>query len=503
MALSVVRTCALDGVYPRRVDVETHIGRGLPSMSIVGLPRTAVREAKDRVRAALDHLGFSIPQVRVTVNLAPADVPKHGGSFDLPIAIGLLVASGQLPTRVLERRVFLGELGLGGELRAVRGILPIALSIAGSDLDLVIPTDNQSEAALSVRTRLLSSHSLADLRDRLLHDERALAGLRTTPSSHADTDPLDLRDVRGQLMARRALEIAAAGEHSLLLCGPPGSGKSMLANRLPGIRPPLSEREAMETASIASVSHRGFRVDDWRQRPFRAPHHTVSAVALIGGGPGPSPGEVSLAHHGVLFLDELAEFPRAVLDVLREPLESGTVTVSRAARQADFPARFQLIAAMNPCPCGYGLDADRCQCRADEVRRYQARLSGPLLDRIDLVVTMQPDAVFDEPSRASESTRTVKRRVMAAIARRRRREARLGTVVERSPYACLNQAAGSCLRQASLRLALSERARDRVTQVARTIADLDDADTVSEFHVNEALAYRGARVFSSDGAPKC
>jgi magnesium chelatase family protein len=500
MSLSVVRTCALDGVLPRHVDVEVHIGRGLPSMSIVGLPRSEVRESRDRVRAALDHLGFSVPQVRITVNLAPADVPKRGGSFDLPIAIGLLAASGQIPARVLDQRVFLGELGLGGELRAVRGALPVALSLADSDWDLVLPQDNVAEARLSMRTRLLAAGNLAELHGLLSRDTPASTSAPVVGQSSWPSAP-DLVDVEGQVMARRVLEIAAAGKHSLLMSGPPGSGKSMLAQRLPGLRPPLTESEAMETAAIASISHGGFLAENWRQRPFRAPHHTASAAALVGGGAGPSPGEISLAHNGVLFLDEIAEFPRAVLDVLREPLETGHIQVSRAARQADFPAKFQLVAAMNPCPCGYALDPSRCRCRAEEVRRYQARLSGPLLDRIDLMIAMQPCA-FDSPSPTElpESSAAVRERVLAAVARRHSRESSRAGIpaagnadaLVNDLQASLSRAAEQCLKAAVVRLQLSRRARHRVAGVARTIADLADSAAVSDMHISEALGYRAA-----------
>ncbi len=500
MSLSVVRTCALDGVFPRQVDVEVHIGRGLPSMSIVGLPRSEVRESRDRVRAALDHLGFAMPQVRVTVNLAPADVPKRGGSFDLPIAIGLLAASGQIEQRVLKRRVFLGELGLGGELRAIRGALPVALSLADSPSALVLPNDNYEEARLSARTRLLTASTLAELHDLLCQDVEASPGVAMPDEAGWEPGP-DLEDVEGQLMARRALEIAAAGEHSLLMTGPPGSGKSMLAHRLPGLRPPLTESEAMETAAIASVSHGGFSMQRWRQRPLRAPHHTASAVALVGGGAGPSPGEISLAHNGVLFLDEIAEFSRTVLDVLREPLETGRIQVSRAARQAEFPARFQLVAAMNPCPCGHALDPTRCRCRAEDVRRYQARLSGPLLDRIDMVVAMQPCAL-DSVSVAAppESSAVVRKRVLAAIERRQQRMARTAPMADPGragadpggSWLRLDRSAEDCLRATVARLQLSRRARHRVLSVARTIADLAECATVSDVHMNEALAYRVA-----------
>lgn len=502
MSLSVVRTCALDGVCPRPVDVEVHVGRGLPSMSIVGLPQSSVRESKDRVRAALDHLGFSVPQVRVTVNLAPADVPKRGGAFDLPIAIGLLAASGQLPSHALENRVFVGELGLGGELRAARGVLPIALALAGSSADLVLPDDNREEACLSTRTRVVSASSLAELHALLRRDIRA-----RHPSPHrvaADVmDGPDMIDVRGQVMARRALEIAAAGEHSLLMCGPPGSGKSMLARRLVGIRPPLTEREAIEAASIASVAHGGFNARHWRQRPFRAPHHTASSVALIGGGSRPSPGEVSLAHNGVLFLDELVEFSRPVLEVLREPLETGQVTVSRAARQADFPARFQLVAAMNPCPCGYGLEAERCRCRPDDVRRYQSRLSGPLLDRIDLVINMQParSEALAADCAAPESSATVRKRVLEAVASRQSRGETASGPDAEERCAALDAGASVELRNAVTRLGLSRRARWRVIRIARTIADLDGVSSVTPDHVAESLAYRGDRGFGRLNTP--
>lgn len=493
MSLSVARACALDGVVPRRVDVEVHVGRGLPSMSIVGLPRSEVRESKDRVRAALDHLGFSVPQVRVTVNLAPADVPKRGGSFDLPIAVGLLAASGQIPLRALENRAFFGELGLGGELRAVRGVLPIALSLAGLACDLVIPEDNRREASLSNRTRLLSASSLAELVDLLRRDVRGAE----IGSGHSDSPPTqgpDLKDVEGQAMARRAIEIAAAGEHSLLMCGPPGSGKSMLAHRLPGLRPPLSESEAIETASVASVSHVGFAVGHWRQRPLRAPHHTASSVALVGGGSGPSPGEVSLAHHGVLFLDEIAEFPRAVLDVLREPLETGRINVSRAARQAEFPARFQLVAAMNPCPCGYSPNPQRCRCSTVDIRRYQSRLSGPLLDRIDMLISMQScELEVAETTESPESSAVVRKRVLAAVERRQARATRDSGSVASTLNAGCDQGAQACLQSAVTRLGLSRRGRHRVLAVARTIADLAASESILDEHVSEALAYRGSR----------
>src|SRR5690625_588668 len=386
-------------------------------MSIVGLPEAAVREAKDRVRAAIHCAQLEFPQRRITVNLAPADLPKHGGRFDLPIALGILAASGQVPLQALRDSEFIGELGLTGELRPVEAVLPAALAAADAGRRLIVPVANSGEAALATQAQVFGARTLLEV-CALLCGRGSLP-----PAEPARTEPKpvpDMRDVRGQLQARRALEIAAAGEHHLLLCGPPGCGKTLLASRLPGLLPPLSEPEALEAAAVASAAGRGMDTSRWRQRPFRAPHHTASAVALAGGGSEPRPGEISLAHHGVLFLDELPEWSRYALEVLRQPLESGTVTVSRASRQCEFPARFQLVAAMNPCPCGWAGDpSGRCRCSPDVVNRHRTRVSGPLMDRIDLHVDVRrlPAAQLRTDAPEGEASAPIRARVEAARAR--------------------------------------------------------------------------------------
>jgi len=390
--LSVVHSRALVGIGAVPVSVEVHLSGGLPSLSIVGMPETAVRESKDRVRAALLNSGFEFPPSRITVNLAPADLPKSGGRFDLPIALGLLSASGQLSAGVnLDEFEFIAELALGGELRGVDGALPTALATSRSDRSLIVSLENSTEASLAENCCVYASPNLLDLCKHLGTADR-LANLRQPPPTiNKQSQQLaDLEDVRGQYQARRALEVAASGGHNMLLLGPPGTGKSMLASRLPGILPSMTLDEALDSASVASISKGGFDLSKFRVRPYRAPHHTASGVALVGGGSQPKPGEISLAHNGVLFLDELPEFPRHVLDVMREPVENGEITISRAGQQADFPARVQLIAAMNPCPCGYhGDDREPCRCTPDQVTRYQSRVSGPLLDRIDIRIAVK------------------------------------------------------------------------------------------------------------------
>jgi magnesium chelatase family protein len=493
MGLALVHSRARDGVSAPAVTVEVHLAGGLPAMSIVGLPEAAVREAKDRVRAAIQCAQFEFPARRITVNLAPADLPKDGGRYDLPIALGVLAASGQVPLEALRDCEFLGELGLTGEVRAIDGSLPAALAAARDGRRLVVPIANGGEAALASNGDVRSARTL-------LQVCAALSGRIELPQAEPESWPPmpvpDLADVCGQAHARRALEIAAAGEHHLLLVGPPGCGKTLLASRLPGLLPELGEDERLQVAAIASVGSRGADARRWGSRPFRSPHHTASAVALAGGGSVPRPGEISLAHHGVLFLDELPEWSRNALEVLREPLESGRVTISRAARQCEFPARFQLVAAMNPCPCGWAGDpSGRCRCGIEAVRRYRSRISGPLLDRIDLQVEVPrlAPAELRMGQVPNESSASVRERVVAA---RERMLARAGTPNARldqaqTREACRLEAADEALLERAMDgLQLSARALHRILRAARTIADLDRSDSIRTPHLSEALGYR-------------
>ena len=493
MGLAIVHGRARVGVRAPEVRVEVHLAGGLPSMSIVGLPEAAVREAKDRVRAAIQCAQFEFPQRRITVNLAPADLPKDGGRFDLAIALGILAASGQLPVEALEGWEFVGELALTGEIRAVDGVLAAALAAGDAGRRLLVAPANGPEAALASAVEVRTARTLLEV-CAALEARRQLP--LAEPVACAPAPMPDLADVRGQAQARRALEIAAAGGHHLLLVGPPGSGKTLLASRLCGILPEPGDAEALEAASIASASGRGLDLARWRQRPFRAPHHTASAVALVGGGADPRPGEISLAHHGVLFLDELPEWSRHALEVLREPLESGSVSISRAARQCEFPARFQLVAAMNPCPCGWAGDpSGRCLCNDEMIRRYRARISGPLLERIDLHVevprlppsALRPDGPPGEPSAA------VRARVVRA---RAVQQARGGTANARLGQAgtdahCRLAARDTALLERAVdSLQLSARSLHRILRVARTIADLAGSADIDTPHLTEAIGYR-------------
>ncbi len=494
MSLALVHGRARAGVHAPEVRIEVYLAGGLPRMNIVGLPEAAVRESRDRVRAAIRCAQFEFPQRAITINLAPADLPKDGGRFDLPIALGILAASSQVPVQALAEWEFLGELGLTGELRAVDGVLPAALAAARAGRRLVVPVANGAEAALAQDLDVRTARTL-------LETCAMLGGTRELPVAVAPLPACphgpDMRDVRGQLQARRALEIAAAGGHHLLLVGPPGCGKTLLASRLPGLLPEADEAEALETAAIASVSGRGLDPARWRERPYRSPHHTASAVALVGGGAEPRPGEISLAHNGVLFLDELPEWDRRALEVLREPLESGVVTISRAARQSEFPARFQLVAAMNPCPCGWAGDiSGRCRCSPDVINRYRGRISGPLLDRIDLHVTVPrlPPAQLRPDAPEGECSAAIRARVEAARRRQHRRagqpNARLGQADTMA--ACrLSEHDQQLLERAIETLQLSARAMHRILRVARTIADLDDSERIATAHLTEALGYRG------------
>ncbi|MCX7893766.1 MAG: YifB family Mg chelatase-like AAA ATPase [Burkholderiales bacterium] len=493
MSLAVVHSRALAALEAPAVEVEVHIGPGLPTFTIVGLPEAEVKESRDRVRAALANCRFEFPARRITVNLAPAELPKEGGRFDLPIALGILVASGQLPGRALDAFEYAGELSLTGELRPVRGALAMTCRTARSGRGFVLPRASAAEAALVRDAAVYPAATLLDV-CRHLTGEAPLERYAAEPVLARPAYP-DLADVKGQAHAKRAVEVAAAGGHSLLMVGPPGTGKSMLAQRLPGLLPEMTDAQALESAAVQSLASGGFRIERWRARPFRAPHHTASGVALVGGGSDPRPGEISLAHHGVLFLDELPEFDRRVLEVLREPLESGRVAISRAARQAEFPARFQLVAAMNPCPCGYlGHYSGRCRCTPDQVARYRGKISGPLLDRIDIQIEVA--AVPQEEllgAARGEPSAAVRERVGRAYRRQLERQGKPNAELaakEIDRHCAPDDAGGTMLKQAIVRLALSARAYHRVLKLARTIADLAGAETVAAAHVAEAIQYR-------------
>ena len=492
MALAIVHSRSLDGLAAPEVAVEVHLAGGLPSVTLVGLPDTEVKEARDRVRAALQNSGFEFPPRRITVNLAPADLPKESGRFDLPIALGILAASGQIPAASLDGYEFAGELSLSGELRPIRGALAMVLAAGRTGRRFVLPAASAREAALSGEV-ILQADSLLAVCAHLCGKTQLAECQPETPGA-TESDALDLSDVRGQAPAKRALEVAAAGGHSLLLAGPPGSGKSMLAIRLPGLLPPLSAESALESAAVLSLAG-VFSPERFGHRPFRSPHHTASTAALVGGGGVPRPGEISLAHRGVLFLDELPEFERRVLEALREPLETGRIHIARAAHQAEFPARFQLVAAMNPCPCGYhGERSGRCRCTPDQVARYRGKLSGPLLDRIDLQLEV-PALAAEELQAAprSEPSAVVRARVIAARGRQQARQgkpnARL-TPREVETHCTPDVEGAALLRQAMTRLGLSARAYHRVLRVARSIADLAGNPAVTSAHVAEAVQYR-------------
>jgi magnesium chelatase family protein len=493
MALAVLHSRALSGMHAPPVTVEVHLANGLPSFTIVGLPEAEVKEARDRVRAALQNARFEFPARHVTVNLAPADLPKESGRFDLPIALGILLAIGALSAESIDAYEFVGELALAGTLRPVRGALAMSIGARRAGRAFVVPHENAAEAALVDGATVYAARTLLDVCAHL--SGRNLLERHAGSPSHVPSQYADMADVKGQAHAKRALEIAAAGSHSVLMVGSPGAGKTMLASRLPGLLPPMAQEEALASAAVQSLGTQGFSLKRWRERPFRAPHHTASAVALVGGGSDPRPGEISMAMHGVLFLDELPEFDRRVLEVLRQPLESGRVHVSRAARQAEFPAQFQLIGAMNPCPCGYlGHHSGRCRCTADQISRYRSRISGPLLDRIDIQIEV-PSVPTQELSHASsgEPSAAIRSRVnrarAAMMARQEKENARLtGREIDRICH--VNGACGALLNQAIGKLGLSARGYHRVLKVARTIADLAEAKDIAAAHVAEAIRYR-------------
>ena len=509
MGIACVASRAQIGLSAPRVAVEVHLGGGVPNFSIVGLPATAVKESKDRVRAALVNSGFEFPAGRITVNLSPADLPKEGCRYDLPIALGIVLASDQI--KVADAQLagceFYGELGLAGELRPIRGVLLAAAHAARESRSIVVPSANVTEARFAAPRSTCGAATLLDVCELAISGVRGeLADAGDDPELPALPRELDLADVRGQAAAKRALVIAAAGGHSLLFVGPPGAGKSMLSQRLPGLLPPLAGDEALDVAAIASVSTRGFAATDYARRPFRAPHHTASASAIIGGGPQARPGEVSLAHRGVLFLDELPEFNRSVLESLREPLESGVVAISRTARQVEYPARFQLVAAMNPCPCGYlGESSANCRCAPPEIARYRARISGPLLDRIDLrvaVPAVSSEELLDENAPDSVTSAQAAVRVRAARELQLARASKLNcdlTGKEIQKFCRIDRVGRRLLAGAREKLALSARGVHRVLRVARTIADLETVDmndskatAISMTHLAEALQLRRA-----------
>lgn len=493
MSLAILRSRALNGLSAPEVAVEVHLANGLPVFTLVGLPDTEVKEARDRVRAAITNSGFEFPSRRITVNLAPADLPKESGRFDLPIALGILIASGQIRAPQLDAHEFVGELSLSGELRAVHGALPMCLGAQGSERAFVLPASSANEAALLRSACILPAKSLLEVCAHLGGQQSITPASTQTPDN--STPVPDLADVRGQAPAKRALLIAAAGEHSVLFSGPPGTGKSMLAARLPGLLPPLTETQAINCAAIQSLVHGRFDPSHWGQRPFRAPHHTASAVALVGGGPLARPGEITLADNGVLFLDELPEFDRRVLEVMREPLESGRINIARAARRNEYPACFQLVAAMNPCPCGWHGHANgKCRCSSDVVARYRAKISGPILDRIDLhveVPALPPDDLQGPPG--GDTTATMKTAVIAARQRQKARQnkpnSRLSTA-EIDQHCQPDENGKQMLRQAIDRLNLSARAYHRILRVARTVADLSCDDNIRREHIAESIQYR-------------
>lgn len=494
MSLAIVHTRASIGIQAPEVSVEVHISNGMPNFTLVGLPETTVKEAKDRVRSALINSGFSFPPKKITVSLAPADLPKEGGRFDLPIALAILAASEQIPTDKLNQLEFLGELALSGEIKRVNGAIPAALAALKSQRALILSVENSTELALIEKSHHLVANALNDVCAFLSGEENSLSAPQQNINNDDQESFPDLKDIIGQEQAKRALEISAAGGHNLLLLGPPGTGKTMLATRLNALLPPLSDQEALESAAISSLTHSSPNASNWRKRPFRAPHHSASMVALVGGGSMPRPGEISLAHNGVLFLDELPEFERKVLDALREPLESGEIIISRASAKVCFPAKVQLIAAMNPSPTGH-YQGIQSRSNPQQVMRYLNRLSGPFLDRFDLSieVPLLPQGVLSQHRKEGESSQLVRQRVLNAREMQIKRIGKVNAQLnskEVETICKLDPDDALFLEQALIKLGLSVRGWHRILKVSRTIADLSNEANIKREHLAEALSYR-------------